>query len=309
MEYIKIIGTGKYLPSQRIENKELASLLQVTQSYIEKMTGIQTRYYKKEEAMVEMAVNAAKDAIQKANVTLDSIDFIAVSSTTNPYYMPGISFFVQKECRMVNAKCLDISAGCSGFINAFDIARSEIALGKVKRALVIGVDALSDVVDKKDIGTAIVLSDGAGAVILEQTDKEKQYASLIQSDAEHGDILTCRADSHIMMNGKEIYKYAVTKPVEQIQQLINREKTAMEEIKYLVPHQSNLRIIQAMANRLKLPEEKMYVNIQKRGNTFCASIPIALDDMMQEGKLKEKDKILLLGYGGGLNTGSILLEI
>ena len=273
------------------------------------MTGIQTRYYKKEETMVEMAVNAAKDAIQKANVTLDSIDFIAVSSTTNPYYMPGISFFVQKECKMVNAKCLDISAGCSGFINAFDIARSEIALGKVNRALVIGVDALSDVVDKKDIGTAIVLSDGAGAVILEQTDKEKQYASLIQSDAEHGDILTCRADSHIMMNGKEIYKYAVTKPVEQIQQLINREKTAMEEIKYLVPHQSNLRIMQAMANRLKLPEEKMYVNIQKRGNTFCASIPIALDDMMQEGKLKEKDKILLLGYGGGLNTGSILLEI
>ena len=309
MEYIKIIGTGKYLPSQRIENKELASLLQVTQSYIEKMTGIQTRYYKKEETMVEMAVNAAKDAIQKANVTLDSIDFIAVSSTTNPYYMPGISFFVQKECKMVNAKCLDISAGCSGFINAFDIARSEIALGKVKRALVIGVDALSDVVDKKDIGTAIVLSDGAGAVILEQTDKEKQYASLIQSDAEHGDILTCRADSHIMMNGKEIYKYAVTKPVEQIQQLINREKTTMEEIKYLVPHQSNLRIMQAMANRLKLPEEKMYVNIQKRGNTFCASIPIALDDMMQEGKLKEQDKILLLGYGGGLNTGSILLEI
>lgn len=309
MEYIKIIGTGKYLPSQRIENKELASLLQVTQSYIEKMTGIQTRYYKKEETMVEMAVNAAKDAIQKANVTLDSIDFIAVSSTTNPYYMPGISFFVQKECKMVNAKCLDISAGCSGFINAFDIARSEIALGKVKRALVIGVDALSDVVDKKDIGTAIVLSDGAGAVILEQTDKEKQYASLIQSDAEHGDILTCRADSHIEMNGKEIYKYAVTKPVEQIQQLINREKTTMEEIKYLVPHQSNLRIMQAMANRLKLPEEKMYVNIQKRGNTFCASIPIALDDMMQEGKLKEQDKILLLGYGGGLNTGSILLEI
>ena len=309
MEYIKIIGTGKYLPSQRIENKELASLLQVTQSYIEKMTGIQTRYYKKEETMVEMAVNAAKDAIQKANVTLDSIDFIAVSSTTNPYYMPGISFFVQKECKMVNAKCLDISAGCSGFINAFDIARSEIALGKVKRALVIGVDALSDVVDKKDIGTAIVLSDGAGAVILEQTDKEKQYASLIQSDAKHGDILTCRADSHIEMNGKEIYKYAVTKPVEQIQQLINREKTTMEEIKYLVPHQSNLRIMQAMANRLKLPEEKMYVNIQKRGNTFCASIPIALDDMMQEGKLKEQDKILLLGYGGGLNTGSILLEI
>ena len=130
MEYIKIIGTGKYLPSQRIENKELASLLQVTQSYIEKMTGIQTRYYKKEETMVEMAVNAAKDTIQKANVTLDSIDFIAVSSTTNPYYMPGISFFVQKECKMVNAKCLDISAGCSGFINAFDIARSEIALGR-----------------------------------------------------------------------------------------------------------------------------------------------------------------------------------
>ena len=309
MKYIKIVGTGKYLPHQKVENKELASILQVTEGYIEKMTGIQTRYYKKEESMVDMAVNAAKDAMQKANILSNSIDFIIVSSTTNPYYMPGISFFVQKECGMINAKCLDISAGCSGFINAFDIARSEIALGKAQRALIIGVDALSDVIDKKDIGTAIVLSDGAGAVILEQTDEEKKYASLIQSDAEHGDILVCKANSHITMNGKEIYKYAVTKPVEQLQQILQSNKITIEEIKYLVPHQSNLRIMQAMANRLKLPEEKMYRNIQKRGNTFCASIPIALDDIMQEEKLKEKDKILLLGYGGGLNTGSILLEI
>ena len=270
MKYIKIIGTGKYLPGQRIENKELASILQVTESYIEKMTGIQTRYYKKEESMVDMAVNAAKDAMQKANILPNSIDFIIVSSTTNPYYMPGISFFVQKECDMINAKCLDISAGCSGFINAFDIARSEIALGKVKRALVIGVDALSDVVDKKDIGTAIVLSDGAGAVILEQTDKEKQYASLIQSDTEHGDILVCKANSHITMNGKEIYKYAVTKPVEQLQQLLESNKMPIEKIKYLVPHQSNLRIMQAMANRLKIPEEKnVYEHSKKRKYFLC----------------------------------------
>ncbi len=309
MKYIKIIGTGKYLPSKKVENRELASILQVTESYIEKMTGIQTRYYKKEETMVQMAVNAAKDAIQKANIPSNSIDFIVVCSTTNPYYMPGISFFVQKECKMVNAKCLDISTGCSGFINALDMARSEIALGKIQKALVIGIDVLSELIDKKDVGTAIVLSDGAGAVILEQTDEEKQYASYIQSDAEHGDILTCKAGSHITMNGKEIYKYAVTKPVEQVQQLLKSNKIKMEEIQYLVPHQSNLRIMQAIVNRLKIPEEKMYVNIQKRGNTFCASIPIALDDMMQEGKLKAKDKILLLGYGGGLNTGSILLEI
>ena len=309
MKNIEIIATGKYLPSRKIENAELASILQVTEGYIEKMTGIQTRYYIQEETMVDMAVNAARDALQKGKVEAGSIDLVIVASTTNPYYMPGISFLVQKECKLKNAKCLDVSAGCSGFMNALDIARSEIALEKAQRALIIGVDVLSDVTNKKDIGTAIVLSDGAGAVILEQTEEEKQYASLIQSDAEHGDILVCKANNHITMKGKEIYKYAVTKPVEQVQNLLEKEKLTIEEIKYLVPHQSNLRIMQAMANRLKLPEEKMYVNIQKRGNTFCASIPIALDDMMQEGKLKEKDKILLLGYGGGLNTGSILLEM
>ena len=307
MKYMKIVATGKYLPSKKIENKELASILQVTEQYIEKMTGIQTRYYIQEETIVQMAVNAAKDAIQKGNIASNSIDLVIVSSTTNQYYMPGISFFVQRECKLQNAKCLDISAGCSGFINAFDIARNEIALGKIQRALVVGVDALSNVVDKNDIGTAIVLSDGAGAVILEQTNEEKQYESEIQSEIDSEDILTCKANEKIVMKGKEIYKYAVTKPVEQIQKLLS--KMNIEEIKYLVPHQSNLRIMQAMTKRLNISEEKMYVNIQKRGNTFCASIPIALDDMMQEGNLKEKDKIILLGYGGGLNTGSILLEI
>lgn len=307
MKYMKIVATGKYLPSKKIENKELASILQVTEQYIEKMTGIQTRYYIQEETIVQMAVNAAKDAIQKGNIASNSIDLVIVSSTTNQYYMPGISFFVQRECKLQNAKCLDISAGCSGFINAFDIARNEIALGKIQRALVVGVDALSNVVDKNDIGTAIVLSDGAGAVILEQTNEEKQYESEIQSEIDSEDILTCKANEKIVMKGKEIYKYAVTKPVEQIQKLLS--KMNIEEIKYLVPHQSNLRIMQAMTKRLNISEEKMYINIQKRGNTFCASIPIALDDMMQEGNLKEKDKIILLGYGGGLNTGSILLEI
>ncbi len=309
MKYMKIVATGKYLPSKKIENKELASILQVTEQYIEKMTGIQTRYYIQEETIVQMAVNAAKDAIQKGNIASNSIDLVIVSSTTNQYYMPGISFFVQRECKLQNAKCLDISAGCSGFINAFDIARNEIALGKIQRALVVGVDALSNVVDKNDIGTAIVLSDGAGAVILEQTNEEKQYESEIQSEIDSEDILTCKANEKIVMKGKEIYKYAVTKPVEQIQKLLSKMNMNIEEIKYLVPHQSNLRIMQAMTKRLNVSEEKMYINIQKRGNTFCASIPIALDDIMQEGKLKEKDKILLLGYGGGLNTGSILLEI
>ena len=309
MKYIKIIGTGKYLPSRKVENKELASILQVSEDYIEKMTGIQIRYYKKDETIVEMAVNAAKDAIQKANVPLDSIGLIIVCSTTNSYYMPGISFFVQRKCGIKNAKCLDVSAGCSGFINSFDIARDEIALGKVQRALVIGVDVLSEMINYKDVGTAIVLSDGAGAVILEQTEKKKEYTSYIQCEPENSDILTCKANSTITMDGKEIYKYAVTRPVEQLQQLLKNSKINMEEIKYIVPHQSNLRIMQAMEKRLDITEEKMYKNIQKRGNTFCASIPIALDDMMQEGKLKEKDKIILLGYGGGLNTGSILLEI
>lgn len=308
MENINIISTGSYLPKIKMENKTFAKALGVTEEFLLQRTGIHTRYFVRDETMTYMAVEAARKAIEKINLAVETINMIMVATTTTKQLMPGISYLVQKELKIKQAICLDILAGCSGYINAMDIARNYMALGKVTTALIIGVDVLSQVIDKEDIGTAIVLSDGAGATILQVTEEQKQYESYIQSDGMHSEILTYAADEKLYMDGKAVYKYAVTQPVQNVEGLLKDAKVPIEKIKYIVPHQSNLKILKSMQGRLQMPEDKMYINIENVGNTFCASIPIALEEIMDKGLVSRNEKIILLGYGGGLNTGSILLE-
>ncbi len=305
MENIKIISTGQYLPEIKIDNKMLSKKYKVTEEYIEKRTGIRTRYFANED-IVEMAVKSAKDALKNEKI---DIDLIIVASTTTQKLMPGISYLVQKELQIENCMCLDIIAGCSGYINAFDIARNYIAIGKVKTAMIIGVDILSKYVNEDDIGTAIILSDGAGTTVIQKADVEKQYESNIKSDGKNSEILTCTATSKIYMDGKAVYKYAVTETVKNVKELLKIAGESLNSIKYIVPHQSNLKILNSITSKLNLPEEKVFKDIQYVGNTFCASIPIALNKMFENNMLQNGDKIILLGYGGGLNTGSILLEI
>lgn len=309
MKSVTILSTGSYLPKVKMENVAFAKALNVTEEYLIQRTGIRTRYFVKDETMCTMATKAAQKAIEKANIPIEEIDLIIVATTTTKQLMPGISYLVQKQLGIKQTMCLDILAGCSGYINAFDIARNYIALGKVKIALIIGVDILSQVIDKKDIGTAIVLSDGAGATIIKAIGEEKRYESYLQSDGTHSDILTYTANSPLYMDGKAIYKYAVTETVKNVEQLLEKSKQSLEQIKYIIPHQSNLKILKSIQSRLSIAEEKMYSNIETVGNTFCASIPIALDEMLDKQLLHKGDKVILLGYGGGLNTGSILLEI
>lgn len=176
-------------------------------------------------------------------------------------------------------------------------------------ALVIGVDKLSAFTNPEDINTGILLGDGAGAVLFGRAKEKKKYVSLIQAEGENNEILTCKTNERIQMNGTKVYKYAVTKTVENIKQLLEKAQESIEDITYIIPHQSNQKIMKAIASRLKMQEEKMYTNIEKIGNTFCASIPIVIDEMLKKELLKQGEKVILLGYGGGLNTGSILLEI
>lgn len=234
---------------------------------------------------------------------------IIVASTSTDKLMPGISYIVQKELQIKKCMCMDILAGCNGYINAFDIARNYIALGKVNYALVVGCEVLSSYTNEFDFGTAIILSDGAGATLIGKTKEEKMYSSLIESEGQRGEILTCNSNEKIKMEGKAIYKYAVTDTVKNVRQLLQENNLTLDDIKYIVPHQSNMRIIQGIAQRLKISKEKIYTNIKETGNTFCASIPIALNEMFEKELLQKNDKIILLGYGGGLNLGSILIEI
>ena len=308
MKNIEIIASGKYLPKKEILSKDVEKKFNLKEGYIEKRTGIIKKYYVEEEKIEDLAINATKDLFSKG-INKDNIGLIIVATTTTDKLMPGISNYVQKELNIQQCICLDILAGCSGYINAFDIASMYIKTGKVEKALIIGVEVLSKYVNSKDINTSIILSDGAGATLVGSTNIDKKYYSNIKAEGENNHILECKSNSNIYMEGKEIYKYAVTKTVENVKELLEKSGESLENIKYIVPHQSNMKIMKAIANRLKMENNKIYTNIEIVGNTFCASIPIALSEMMKNRLLKKGDKIILLGYGGGLNTGSILIEI
>lgn len=305
---MRIVASSSYLPQSRITNRELAKKFDVEEEYIEKRTGIKQRYYAKEEKIEEMALKAVTKLVHKTQLKTEEIGAIIVSTTSTNKLMPGISNYIQKELHITKCICLDILAGCSGYINALDIAQMYIDTQKIKKVIVVGVEKLSEYTNSEDIGTAIILADGAGATLLEEGENNK-YISNIEAIEDRNDILKCNTNGKIEMDGLAIYKYAVTETVKNINELLQKSGEKIENIKYIVPHQSNLKIIKAIASKLKIEENKMYTNIQNIGNTFCASIPITLEEMEEKGILQKGNKIILIGYGAGLNTGSILIEI
>ena len=317
---VKLVSIGTYLPRKKVTNEELERKLKLEKGYIEKRTGIQERYYADNENIIDLAQNAVEDLRKKLKSNdyangLNDVELIVAATTSSKFLMPGISNEVQKMLKIKRAISFDVLAGCSGFINAMDIALMYMNAGKIKKALVIGVDKLSEYTDREDVGTSIILSDGAGAVLLEaQNQKQtlvpqiKKYYCNIASEVDAKNILVCRQGNQIKMNGKEVYKYAVTNTVKNINELLKMANAEIGQIKYIVPHQSNMKIMRSIASRLKVNFDKFIVNIDKVGNTFCASIPIAMAEMFAKHDLQEGDKVILLGYGGGLNTGSIMLQ-
>ena len=301
---IKIKEAKYYMPEKKVLNSEIEKIFGLNEGYIKKRTGIKERYYSVSETIEEMAIKAVKKLSD-----VSCVDMIVVATTSSNCLMPGISNYIQKELGIKYCICMDILAGCSGFINAFDVVKVYMQAGRVRKAIVVGVDLLSKAVDEKDLGTVAVLSDGAGAVLVENSIKEKAYFVNIKAEEDEKNILYYKADSKIYMDGKEVYKYAVKKTVENIEELIKKSKVGLDKIKYIIPHQSNIKIMKAMASRIGIDSDKLYINIDKKGNTFCASIPIAIAEMLEKGLLASGDKVILLGYGGGLNIGSILLEI
>lgn len=310
MKSIEIVKTGVYIPETKVTNEELEKRLKLEKGYIYKRTGIKTRYYAKENIneLAKKSVNNLIEKIEKKEIIKD-IGLIIVATTSPQNTMPGIANEIQKELKIHKCISFDILAGCSGYINALDIAQMYLTTGKIKKALVIGVDKLSEYTNKEDIGTSIILSDGAGAILLSTTDKPKKYISNIQAEIDKNEILTCKINEKIKMKGKDIYKYAVTNTIENINELIKESGENLENIKYIIPHQSNTKIMKSIATRLKIGNNKIYMNIENIGNTFCASIPIAINEIKEKKLIEENNKIILLGYGGGLNTGSVLMEI
>lgn len=313
MNSIKIIANGVYLPETEVNNDELNDRYKLSENWIFKRTGIQKRWYETILNIDEMAINSVKNLLENSSMSkidISKIGAIIVATTSTKKIMPGISNQIQKFLGIEKCICIDILAGCSGYVNAFDLARKYICLGEVEYALVVGVEQLSNYLDKEDLNTTIILGDGAGATLIGKSNENKLYLQNIVSTSKNNEILTCdNYEEKISMNGKAIYKYATTQTVENIKQTLQMANLDIDKVKYIVPHQSNKRILDAIAQKLEISNDKIYSNIQEVGNTFCASIPIALNEMMSQSLIKSGDFVILLGYGGGLNLGSILIEI
>ena len=297
-----------YLPKKEIDNNYFNNKFNLDDNWIYKRTGIEKRHWAEDESTLDMAIKAVENLKNTNDMDFEKIGLIVVASTNYEDSMPGISFQIQKKFGIENCMCMDILAGCSGYINAMDIARKYIELDEVEQALVVGVEKLSKYIDNDDINTAILLGDGAGATLIEKAEN-KLYAKNIESIGKEGNILTCKENNPIYMDGKKIYKFAIARVAENINKLLQSQNIDISEIKYIIPHQSNLRIMISMAERIGATPEQMYINIFNIGNTFNASIPMALDEVIKKNLLKENDKIIFVGYGGGLNLGSILIEI
>ena len=324
MDEVRIIGVGSYVPPKVVTNDDLSKIVDTNHEWILDRTGICERRVSEGEDTSSIAYKAAVDALKKANITGEDLDLIIVATITPDSFIPSVACMLQKMIGTKNATAFDISAACTGFIYSLEVAENLIKGGKYKRALVVGAETLSKIVDWTDRSTCILFGDGAGACIIEAVKESdsKIINTYSMSDGEKWSALTTGANDvkspfskqeniknkHIQMNGREVFKFATSVMVDSVKKVLEGTKYSLEDIDYVVPHQANLRIIDYAAKKLSIPREKFYVNLDRFGNTSSASIPIALSDMYNQGKLETGNLIVLVGFGGGLTCGATLIK-
>ncbi len=324
MNKVQIIGTGSYVPENVVTNEDLSKMVDTTDEWIATRTGIRERRISTGENTSQISTKAALKAIESANIKAKDIDLIIVATLTPDCFTPSTACIVQKNIGAVNAVCFDLSAACTGFIYALDTASQFIITGRYSNALVIGAETLSKILNWKDRSTCVLFGDGAGAAVIKASDNNETISFYTASDGSKGDYLRSENvpvanpfvkknyalydDNYIHMDGKEIFKFAVNAMGETIKKLLEQSGESIDNIKYIVPHQANLRIIDFTAKRLKIDSSKFFVNLNKFGNTSAASIAIALDDLVRSNMLKPKDKIMLVGFGGGLTYGGAIFQ-
>lgn len=303
----KICGTGSYVPSEYLDNNDLSQMVDTSDEWIRERTGIVKRHIAKEETTVSMAAKAAKKALESAGVQPEEIDLLLVSTISSNVILPCTACEVQKEIHAVHATCFDLNAACTGFLFAYNTAQAYIANGMSKNALVIGAESLSNLVDWEDRGTCILFGDGAGAAVL-KAESGEMYAAVTHSDGEKGDALTCDMGAFMKMDGQEVFKFAVRQVPAGISEVLQKNGLSVDDIDYFILHQANRRIVEAVAKRMKVEIEKFPMNLQEYGNTSSASIPLLLDELNRQGKLKKGQKLIFAGFGAGLSWGASILE-
>lgn len=321
---IAILGTGAYLPERVVTNQDLEKIVDTSDEWIRTRTGISTRHIggSGDETYL-LAARAAAKALQMAEVSAGEIDLIIVATISSHMLMPSCACFVQKELGASRAFAFDINAACSGFVYAIDLADKYIQADPSKKILVIGAEALSSRTNWEDRNTCILFGDGAGAVILGYVEGSRGViGSKLFSDGKLWSLLhmhtapSCnpelfQPDSpgvHIVMEGREVFKYAVKAMEEAILMLLEQEHVALDAIKLVIPHQANIRILNNLVERLGIRAEKVFINVQKYGNTSAASIPIALDEANRDSRLQAGDIVLLCSFGGGFTWGATLIR-
>ena len=322
---IKVVGTGSYVPEKILTNEDLEKIVDTSDEWITTRTGIKTRRIASDnEATSDMAYQAALKALDNAGLEPKDIELIIVATITPDMFFPSTACLVQEKLKAENATAFDLSAACSGYIFSYAVASGFLTSGMYRNALLIGAEKLTSIVDWEDRGTCVLFGDGAGASIVVPSNGDAKLLSYdLGSNGAYGDLLyipgggsknpateeTVKNRMHyIKMNGNAVFKIAVNKMKETFIKSMNRASIKSEDISLLIPHQANLRIIDALRRALKLPKERVYVNIDRYGNTSAASIAIAFDEAIKTGQIKRGDVVGFAAFGGGLTWGSAILK-
>ena len=314
---VVIVGTGSYAPERVLTNAELEKMVDTTDEWIVTRSGIRERHIARpDEATSDMASEAAQRALDSAGLKAEDVDLIIVATVTPDMPFPNTACFVQKKIGAKHATCFDLEAACSGFLFAVETARNYLLAGTIRTALVIGAEKLSSVTDWQDRGTCVLFGDGAGAVVLQVVEGERGIqATVTGSDGSLTDLLNIPAGGsrqpathetvdqrlhYMKMVGREVFKHAVRNMGEAAGRALEQCGLTVNDVACVIPHQANMRIIEAIRERLGLPPERFFVNLDRYGNTSAASVPLALDEAMREGRIKKGDWIIMVGFGAGL---------
>ncbi|MCH7344439.1 ketoacyl-ACP synthase III [Pelomonas sp. CA6] len=322
--YARVLGTGSYLPNQRVTNADLAARLardgiETSDEWIVERTGIRARHFAEpDQPSSELALHASRAALEAAGVAPDEIDLIIVATSTPDMVFPSTACLLQQKLGIAGCAAFDVQAVCSGFVYALTVADAMIKSGAASKALVVGAEVFSRILDFKDRTTCVLFGDGAGAVVLGASDTPGLLASQLHADGRHVDILCTPGTvsggqvlGHplLKMDGQAVFKLAVGVLEKVARAVLDKAGRSEADIDWLIPHQANIRIMQGTAKKLKLPLDKLIVTVDQHGNTSAASIPLALDAAVRSGKIRAGDTVMLEGVGGGFTWGAVLLDL
>jgi 3-oxoacyl-[acyl-carrier-protein] synthase III len=315
--YSRITGTGSHLPEKIITNHDLEKMVDTTDEWIRSRTGIERRHVAADgETTVDLAEHAARRALDAAGVAGSDVDFIVFGTTTPDLVFPNCGTLLQQRLGCRGVPAFGLETACAGFMYALSVADKYVRCGEARRALVVGAETLSRITDWSDRATAVLFADGAGAVLLEPDDQPGVLSTHLHSDGEYKDLLYCGSGVSrgfapklaISMSGNEVFKIAVNKLGKAVDEALEANGLDRGALDWLVPHQANIRIIQATARRLDLPMERVIVTVQEHGNTSAASVPLALDVAVRDGRIRRGELLLLEAFGGGFTWGSALVR-